>query len=209
MNTNQKYILICILLILFLLYVINISKNKSKNIINKGKNKITNKNIKNKSKNNIYGGNTLTNCTLNDISRHNTVSDKWVYLNGIIYDLSRLNENTYPDNIIKLYDDNLAKKNIITTINIIRYTDLQDLYIIFKSITAYNSFINSNRDAIKFKYDNDKKLSKSTGDFILIPFENSSTNNNIEDTFIAYIDGFHNLFVDDKLGVICPLRLNI
>lgn len=200
MNISWKYILICILLILFLLYFIKISKNK-----------ITDKNIKNKSKNNIYGGNTLTNCTLNDISRHNAISDKWVYLNGIIYNFSSYKEIIYPDALINIdiYISDSDKKNFTTLINIIRYTDLQDLYTIFKSIEAYNKFIRNNRTDIESKYNTDKNLLKSNGDFILIEFENRNDDNNIEDRFIDFTDGFHNFFTNNKIGVMCPLRLNI
>ena len=120
MNRNIK-ICICITLMLILLIILYKSPIKKK----------------------IYGGEedesesenipVLDNidCTMEQIKKHNTPNDKWVYNNGKIYDLTPIIEA----DIINSDD------NIDNTINFLKTSDEQDLSKLFKSIESYNDTI--------------------------------------------------------------------
>jgi cytochrome b involved in lipid metabolism len=120
MNKNIK-ICICITLMLILLIILYTSPIKKK----------------------IYGGEedesesenlpVLDNidCTMEQIKKHNTPNDKWVYNNGKIYDLTPIIEA----DIINSDD------NIDNTINFLKTSDEQDLSKLFKSIESYNDTI--------------------------------------------------------------------
>ena len=191
MNIDCKFIILGILFILFLLYISNISKPT-----NKTTNKTTNKGgaIKN------------NNCTLDDIIKHNIKSSKWVYLNGVIYDLTIFRERNYfdVDNIFTNFDST----NIHTLANIIRFDDLQDLYIIFKSREDYDNYVNTNKSTIDAKFKaSEFNITENTDGFIYDIFQTTSAKkddefNNFKNKFLISINQF-------KIGIICPVGLNI
>ena len=187
MNIDCKFIILGILFVLFLLYITNICKTTNKNS-NKG------------------GAIKNNNCTLDDIIKHNIKSSKWVYLNGVIYDLTIFRERNYfdVDNIFTNFDPT----NIHTLANIIRFDDLQDLYIIFKSREDYNNYVEKTREITLEKFNNSEfNIPENTDGFIYNEFKTTSETpeadfNNFKNKFLISINQF-------KIGIICPLGLNI
>lgn len=120
MNIIYKFIILFIFLLIIFLYY-------SKKNINKT-------NVKK-----FQGGSKLD-CKLSEVMKHNLNDNKWVYINGTIYDITpiiNLDAIETPD-VFK----NINIKNVNTFINILKYTDLQDLHIIFNSYESFNVFVN-------------------------------------------------------------------
>lgn len=128
MNISYKFIILLIFIFLILvIFYLNISKSKS---FNCSQNKYLN----------IQTGGQNTDCNLSEVIKHNTNESKWIYINGVIYDITSIVQldNVVTPDIFK----NISMTNVNTLVNLIKYTDLQDLHIILKSYDSFNNFVN-------------------------------------------------------------------
>ena len=189
MDNNLKIILIILAIFLFIYFYFK--------IINK-----TNKTNKT-NKVNIIGGEEILSdisiendtiyCTLEDIIKYNSIRKKWIYNNGIIYDITSLINTTFVN----------LDKNSISTIEYLKNTNLQDLNKLFRSIDDYNKLIN------KYNNDNLDNLDKKLD---LFYFENLDSSN-IEENKIKLFNKFTFIFIKNliqfKIGTICPSGLKI
>jgi hypothetical protein len=187
MNIIHKFIVLFICLLLIFLYY----SRKTTNI-----NKTTNKTTFKKT---LHGGSNLD-CRLSKVIKHNLIDNKWVYINGTIYDVTdiiNLDAVATPE-IFK----NINIKNVNTFVNLIKHSDLQDLHKIFKSFQSFNTFVN--------EYNLDENNTVKVDEF------DYETLNSTEDT----IQQITNKFADFKLillislkqfkvGTICPSGLII
>lgn len=180
MDNNLKIILTILAIFLFIYFYLKIiNKNNKANIIG-GEEILTDISIENDT---IY-------CTLEDIIKYNSIRKKWIYNNGIIYNITSLINTTFVN----------LDKNSISTIEYLKNTNLQDLNKLFRSIDDYNKLIN------KYNNDNlDKKLD-------LFYFENRDSSN-IEENKIKLFNKFTFIFIKNliqfKIGTICPSGLKI
>ena len=183
MDNNLKIILTILTIFLFIYFYLKIinktNKTNKANIIG-GEEILSDISIENDT---IY-------CTLEDIIKYNSIRKKWIYNNGIIYDITSLINTTFVN----------LEKNKISTIEYLKNTNLQDLNKLFRSIDDYNKLIN------KYNNDNlDKKLD-------LFYFENLDSSN-IEENKIKLFNKFTFIFIKNliqfKIGTICPSGLKI
>ena len=172
-------ILFIFLLIVFLYYS---KKTKKKSIVKK-----------------IQGG-FKSNCRLSEVIKHNLNDNKWVYINGTIYDVTsiiNLDALSIPD-VFK----NINMKNVNTFVNLLKYTDLQDLHKIFKSYESFNTYVN------EYNLNENNKVKLDTFDY--------ETLISTEDTIKQITNKFSNfkllLFIaleQFNVGTICPGGLRI
>lgn len=126
MNITLKFVILLIFIFLILvIFYLNISKS-----FNCSQNKYLN----------IQKGGQNNDCNLSEIIKHNTNENKWIYINGVIYDITSIIQldNVVTPDIFK----NISMTNVNTLINLLKYTDLQDLHIILKSYDNFNNFVN-------------------------------------------------------------------
>ena len=212
MNKNLKLGLL-IGFLLILLFIINNNRYSKKN--NK--------------KTNIYGGDDHTeseeeeinllqvdgvntnenndeptiNCSLEEINKHNSISSKWIYNNGTIYDLSAIINANYVN------VDNLDR-NIKNTVNYFKFTEEQDLSKILKSIEDYNSQMTlymNDENKLEIFYIDELKFSNETDE------EDDTNTLSIEEQKLKKFNKFKFIFIKSitqfKKGTICPAGLLI
>ncbi len=210
MNIKFKFVLL-VLFIFLLTMCLSCSKQNNKPQNNKPQNNKpqnnkpqNNKPQNNKPQNNkiLKGGDTFINCTLEEVLKHNLTNNKWIYINGNIYDISFvINDDLALPSLFK----NINPTNIKTLVNLIKHTDIQDLHQIFKSITDFNTYVN------EFKINNPTKTNL-VSEFIVnidtTKTELEQTNqknekfNKFKVLFLLSISQF-------KKGIICPAGLTI
>jgi len=137
-----------------------------------------------------------TDCTLEQIEKHNTEKDKWIYNNGNIYNLSPIID-------AELITTDI---NIVNIIKFFKLSKKQDLSMIFKSLESYNDkmleFNDENPDNTLEIFD------FSNLDDTLITEDNSIDKekirlfNKFKFTFIKSVSQF-------SKGIICPAGLKI
>ena len=135
-------------------------------------------------------------CTLEQIKRHNTEKDKWIYNNGSIYDLSPIIDGEIVTTDI----------NIINIIKFFKLSKKQDLSKIFKSIETYNNTMND------FNAKNpDNKLETFNFDALVASqfTEDNSENNEKNRLFDKFKFTFIKSIAQFSKGIICPSGLKI
>ena len=158
-------------------------------------------------KNIIYGGEEETNiesdmvdldnvdCTMEQIEKHNSPTDKWIYNNGNIYDLTPILEAE----IIK------ADVNIENIIKFFKSSKEQDLSKLFLSIQSYNTIIdefnkiNEDNQLLRFDFGN---IDENNTDISSLNKEKLRLFNKFKFIFIKSISQF-------SKGLICPSGLKI
>ena len=143
------------------------------------------------------------NCSLEEINKHNSISSKWIYNNGTIYDLSAIINANYV-NI-----DNLDR-NIKNTVNYFKFTEEQDLSKILKSIEDYNSQMTlymNDENKLEIFYVDKLKFSNE------IDEEDDTNILSIEEQKLNKFNKFKFIFIKNitqfKKGTICPAGLLI
>ena len=137
-----------------------------------------------------------TDCTLEQIEKHNTEKDKWIYNNGNIYNLSPIID-------AELITTDI---NIVNIIKFFKLSKKQDLSMIFKSLESYNDKM------LEFNVENPDNTLEifdfSNLDDTLITEDNSIDKekirlfNKFKFTFIKSVSQF-------SKGIICPAGLKI
>ena len=184
MNISHKFIILCIFIFLIILFL-NFKNTTIKSEVSTIKK---------------YTGGQKIDCRLSEIKKHNLIDNKWVYINGIIYDITpiiNLDQLASPD-IFK----NISMKNVSTFINLVKYTDLQDLHSILKSHESFNIFVND------YNLNEKNEIKVEEFDYELI--------NSTEDTLTQINKEFSNFKMlllialkQFKIGIICPSGLTI
>ena len=195
MNIKFKFVLL-VLFIFLLTMCLSCSKKNNKPQNNKLEN--------NKLENNklLKGGEKIINCTLEEVLKHNLTNNKWIYINGNIYDISFvINDDLALPTLFK----NINPTNIKTLVNLIKHTDIQDLHQIFKSINDFNTYVN------EFKTNNPKKTNL-VSEFIVIIDTTKTQPEQLNQKTLKF-NKFKVLFLlsisQFKKGVICPAGLTI
>ena len=195
MNIKFKFVLL-VLFIFLLTMCLSCSKKNNKPQNNKLEN--------NKLENNklLKGGEKIINCTLEEVLKHNLTNNKWIYINGNIYDISFvINDDLALPTLFK----NINPTNIKTLVNLIKHTDIQDLHQIFKSINDFNTYVN------EFKTNNPKKTNL-VSEFIVIIDTTKTQPEQLNQKTVKF-NKFKVLFLlsisQFKKGVICPAGLTI
>jgi len=137
-----------------------------------------------------------TDCTLEQIEKHNTEKDKWIYNNGNIYNLSPIIEAELINTDINI--DNIIK--------FLKLSKEQDLSKIFKSIESYNDKM------IEFnKVNPDNTL--EIFDFGNLDKEQITDDNSKGKEIIRLFNKFKFIFIKSitqfSKGIICPAGLKI
>jgi len=205
MNIKFKFVLL-VLFIFLLTTCLSCSKQNNKLENNKPQNNKleNNKPQNNKLENNklLKGGEKIINCTLEEVLKHNLTNNKWIYINGNIYDISFvINDDLALPTLFK----NINPTNIKTLVNLIKHTDIQDLHQIFKSINDFNTYVN------EFKTNNPKKTNL-VSEFIVIIDTTKTQPEQLNQKTVKF-NKFKVLFLlsisQFKKGVICPAGLTI
>lgn len=159
-------------------------------------------------------------CTLEQIKRHNTEKDKWIYNNGSIYDLSPIIDT-------ELFTTDI---NIINIIKFFKLSEEQDLSKIFKSIETYNNTMNDFNaknptkpientslpatsampEAVESKNLDNKLETFNFGVLVASQFtEDNSENNEKNRLFDKFKFTFIKSITQFSKGIICPAGLKI
>ena len=180
MNIDKRFIILGLFILLFIIYYNKyITKNKKK----------------------FIGGEEVINCTLEEVLKHNLQDNKWVYINGAIYDFTYIINDDLDASLPTLFK-NIDPTNIRTLITLIKYSNLQDLYKVFKSVESFNNYVNIyNADT-----NNITKLEVFKTEN-LDPTQN--TNTQINERFNKFKLVFLISIKQFQKGVICPAGLTI
>ena len=122
-------------------------------------------------------------CSLEEIKKHNNSNDKWIYNNGVIYNLNTLIKKKYVPQIAV----SLVQENFNSLITLFEKTDLQDFSKISKSMKHYNEFIDTSS------------------------LENTSVFAGSEEQFNDFINTFLSIIniSEIKQDIICPAGLTL
>ena len=185
MDIIHKFIILIIFIFLIILFL-NIKKNRIKSQLTTIQNQT--------------GGQQL-NCNLSEIKRHTLIDNKWVYINGKLYDITPIINTSLEDTGPSAAFANIRIKNVNTFLKILKYTDLQDLHILLKSVETFNIFINNaNLEDDTLKLDEfDYELSDPTIDTVN---KINMEFNKFKVLLLISLEQF-------KLGIICPGGLTI
>ena len=190
-NISYKIIILCIFVFLLIISLYIKSLLEKKNIY---------PNIFKKQ----YGGQN-TDCQLNEVMKHNTNDNKWVYINGTIYDISPLMAFTSisDTNLFR----NISLENVNSFMNLIKSTGLQDLHKILNSYESYNAEVDKYNDTLNKKNEDEPNSVKS--DEFLNKLEFDTTSEDINKSF----SNFKLLLIISlkqfRIGIICPAGLTI
>ena len=134
------------------------------------------------------------NCNLEQIKKNNNINSKWVYYNGIIYDLTPFINTEYIN----------VDENILNTIQFLKINELQDLSKFLLSIENYNKFIREHNTEVEKNMDLDSEENNLLVNEFKIDNEDLKEKifNKFKFIFIKSITQF-------KLGIICPSGLQI
>lgn len=185
MNIDSKFIfLVGLFILLFLIYYKNNYINNTKNY-NKFKG----------------GAEDVINCTLEEVLKHNLRDNKWIYVNGSIYDVTYIINDDLDSSLPTLFK-NVSTTNARTLINLIKYTDLQDLHKIFRSYTYFNDYVNT--------YNIDEKNTVKVEEFKVEGIDASKDiASQTSEKFTKFKLVFLISITQFKKGVICPAGLTI
>ena len=213
--TNNTYVLFGILIVIFIIYYFYTQKNKDSNNINLQKiHNTNNTSVKNNTKTNNTktnntvkkdniqkGGEEFTNCTLEEVLKHNLEDNKWIYLNGTIYDITFIINNNLDQNLPTLFK-NINPVNVKSVMTLIKYSDLQDLHKIFKSITDFNNYVKI--------YNSKESNTIKAEEFVIGNIDSSKdTTTQINEKFNKFKLVFLISIKQFEKGIICPAGLTI
>lgn len=190
-NISYKIIILCIFVFLLIisLYIKSLLEKKTiyPNIFKKQ-----------------YGGQN-TDCQLNEVMKHNTNDNKWVYINGTIYDISPLMAFTSitDTNLFR----NISLENVNSFMNLIKSTGLQDLHKILNSYESYNAEVDKYNDTLNKKNEDEPNSVKPDEFLNKLEFDTSSEDinksfSNFKLLLIISLKQF-------RIGIICPAGLTI
>ena len=190
-NISYKIVILCIFVFLLIisLYIKSLLEKKTiyPNIFKKQ-----------------YGGQN-TDCQLNEVMKHNTNDNKWVYINGTIYDISPLMSFTSitDTNLFR----NISLENVNSFMNLIKSTGLQDLHKILNSYESYNAEVDKYNDTLNKKNADEPGSIKQ--DEFLNKLEFDASSEDINKSF----SNFKLLLIISlkqfRIGIICPAGLTI
>jgi hypothetical protein len=207
---NKTFFICGLLIIIFILYYLNNNKNKD-NIDKKNKknhidnidknDNINKKDTINKKDNIQKGGEDFTNCTLEEVLKHNLEDNKWIYINGTIYDITFVINDNLEQSLPTLFK-NINPTNVRSVVTLIKYSDLQDLYKIFKSVGDFNNHVN--------EYNSNEKNTVKAEEFITDNIDSSKDSiTQINEKFNKFKLVFLISIKQFEKGVICPAGLTI